>query len=115
MSLNKNSVFRSSRTWTLLAAMMVAAFLHASDASTENAGGAGKSASARLTITAVVMPVVQTFNPATRKETYSSVLYNFASRHFVQRYDIRKLPGDKAPGGKSSGQAVLQTLTIVPE
>lgn len=101
--------------WMLPVAVVLAASLSAYAGSNHgaNVGDSGqKSTSATLTISVVLMPVVQAAQATTPSaKSNDAVSYNFPAKHYEQRREFRRLPGDKAPGSN----LVLQTLTVVPE
>jgi hypothetical protein len=79
-------------------------------------GQSGTSTSARLNISVVVNPVVQTRKSVTPSATtHDAISYNFEATRREYRYEMRKLPVDKTSGSGLVHAAVLQTSTIVPE
>ena len=85
---------------------------HAGVVQTSNAKSGRNGTSATLTISVVVVPVVQTSTATTvPPKTNDSISYNFTTRRYERRYEIRTLPSEKAPDSNT----VLETLTIVSE
>ena len=110
-----NEVVGTAAKWILLGAVMLLAIPgYAGDARSGTMGQPEKHASAKLTISVIVVPIVQTSAPtASRKTADSDVVYNFAPQHFEQRYELRNLQIDNGSG--STAQALLRTLAIVPQ
>jgi|SRR5712671_703696 hypothetical protein len=79
-------------------------------------GQSGTSTLARLNISVVVMPVLQTPKGVTRSATtHDAISYNFQATRREHRYELRRLPVDRTSDSDTVHAAVLQTLTIVPE
>jgi|GraSoiStandDraft_51_1057287.scaffolds.fasta_scaffold804712_1 hypothetical protein len=79
-------------------------------------GQSGGCTSARLNISVVVIPVLQTSKAVTPSATtHDAISYNFEATRREYRYEVRKLPVDKTSGSDLVHAAVLQTSTIVPE
>lgn len=75
-----------------------------------------RRSSATLTISVVVVPVVQTSNVATPPtHPANAISFNLTTPHFERRFEVHDLPPDEHLGSESHADAVLETLTITPE
>ena len=101
---------------TFLAVVIFAGPLGYAAATAGRPGHSGTSSLARLNISVVVMPMLQTPTGVTpRATTHDAISYNFEAPRREHRYEVRKLPVNRTSSSDLVHAAVLQTLTIVPE
>ena len=112
----KNLNFSSIARCLLAAVTLVSSAVHAADAPKGKLANAAGATSARLFLSATVVPTVQTSKPSPgRPATIQNIYFDFAPQHYESRYRVRELPIEKASGSDLVPPAVLQTLTIVPK
>jgi hypothetical protein len=79
-------------------------------------GQSGRSTSARLNISVVIVPVLQMPKAVTPSSTtHDAISYNFEATRREHRYEMRKLLVDRTSDSDLVHAPVLQTSTIVPE
>jgi hypothetical protein len=98
------------------AVMVLASPLGYAAAPVGKSGQLGTSTFARLNISVVVMPVLQTPKGVTPSATtHDAISYNFEATRREHRYELRRLPVDRTSDSDVVYAGVLETLTIVPE
>jgi hypothetical protein len=99
-----------------LAVVVLASPLGYAAAPAGKPGQSGTSTVARLNISVIVMPMLQTPMGVTPSATtHDAISYNFEATRREHRYEVRKLPVNRTSDSDLVHAAVLQTLTIVPE
>jgi hypothetical protein len=114
--LRTNHLVRAAGKRLLCAGMILATTsAYTGEVHGKNMGQTPRSSSATLTVSAVVVPRVQTSSVATPPtHPADAVSLNFTNPHFERRFELRDLQQDELLGSESHADAVLKTLTITP-